>query len=58
MPNWHQDVKDVNDAIIKYGRLHTLYPTVKSAEQSQLKIKLRMKKWFLIKKVIPNFVII
>ena len=46
MPNWHQDVKDVNDAIIKYGRLHTLYSIVKSAEQSQLKIKLRMKKWF------------
>lgn len=46
MPNWHSDVKDVNDAIIKYGRLHTLYSIVKFAEQSQLKIKLRMKKWF------------
>ena len=46
MPNWHPEVKDVNDAIIKYGRLHTLYSIVKFAEQSQLKIKLRMKKWF------------
>lgn len=46
MPDWHQDVKDVNDAVRKYGRLHTLYSIVKFAEQSQLKIKLRMKKWF------------
>lgn len=46
MPSWHQDVKDVNDAVRKYGRLHTLYSIVKFAEQSQLKIKLRMKKWF------------
>jgi|SRR5210317_1783509 len=46
MPDWHQDIKDVNDAVLKYGRLHTLYSIVKFAEQSTLKIKLRMKKWF------------
>ncbi len=46
MPDWSQDVGDVNDAVRKYGRLHTLYSIVKNAEESQLKIKLRMKKWF------------
>jgi len=46
MPDWDQDVKDVNDAVCKYGRLHTLYTIIKNAEDSQLKTKLRMKKWF------------
>ena len=46
MPDWSQDIKDVNDAVRKYGRLYTLYTIVKNAEESQLKIKLRMKKWF------------
>ena len=46
MPDWSQDIEDVNDAVCKYGRLHTLYSIVKNAEESQLKIKLRMKKWF------------
>ena len=47
MPDWNHDIKDVNDAVCKYGRLHTLYSIVKNAEDSQLKIKLRMKKWFI-----------
>ena len=47
MPEWSQDIGDVNDAVRKYGRLHTLYSIVKNAEESQLKIKLRMKKWFI-----------
>ena len=46
MPDWSQDIGDANDAVRKYGRLHTLYSIVKNAEESQLKIKLRMKKWF------------
>ena len=45
MPEWDHNVKDINDAVIKYGRLHTLYSIVKHAENQQLKIKLRMKKW-------------
>ena len=47
MPDWSQDIGDANDAVRKYGRLHTLYSIVKNAEESQLKIKLRMKKWFI-----------
>ena len=46
MPDWSQDIGDANDAVRKYGRLHILYSIVKNAEESQLKIKLRMKKWF------------
>ena len=46
MPDWSQDIGDANDAVRKYGRLHTLYSIVKNAEESQLKIKLRLKKGF------------
>lgn len=46
MPEWHRDINDVGDAVAKYGRLYTLYSIVTAAEESPLKIKLRMKKWF------------
>ena len=46
MPEWHRDVNDVGDAVAKYGRLYTLYSIATAAEESPLKIKLRMKKWF------------
>jgi len=46
MPDWSDDVKDVNDAVIKYGRMYTLHTLVSSTEDSELKIKLRSKKWF------------
>ena len=46
MPNWHQDINDVNDAVNKYGKLYTLYSIINSAESSGLKIRLRSKKWF------------
>tara|TARA_B100000424_G_scaffold270473_2_gene269889 strand:+ start:392 stop:1417 length:1026 start_codon:yes stop_codon:yes gene_type:complete len=46
MPDWNDDVKDVNDAVIKYGRMYTLHTIVNSTEDSELKIKLRSKKWF------------
>ena len=46
IPEWPEDVKDVNDAILKYGRMFTLHTIVSYAEESELKIKLRSKKWF------------
>lgn len=46
MPEWDPDIKDISDAVAKYGRLYTLYSIVSAAESSPLKIKLRMKKWF------------
>lgn len=44
-PNWHQDIKDCNDAVCKYGRLFTLYTIFDAIETQELKIRLRMKQW-------------
>lgn len=46
MPEWAPDIKDVNDAVLRYGRLYTLYSIVSAAESSPLKIRLRAKKWY------------
>lgn len=46
MPDWPQGVKDVNDAMVKLGRLATLYLIVQAKESNSLKIQLKAKKWF------------
>ncbi len=46
MPDWGPGVKDVGDAVNKYGRLYTLYSIISSLETSPLKIRLRAKKWY------------
>jgi hypothetical protein len=46
MPEWKPGIKDVNDAVLAYGKLYTLYSIVTAAETSPLKIRLRAKKWF------------
>jgi DNA primase len=43
MPDWPDDVKDVNDAVIKYGRLATLLTIMAARETSKIKIELRKK---------------
>ena len=43
IPDWPQDVKDINDAVKKYGRLATLLTIMQSRETSKLKIELRKK---------------
>ena len=45
MPEWDTDVKDVNEAVQKYGKIYTLHSIVASAEWNELKIKLGAKKW-------------
>ena len=47
MPTWPDGVKDVNDAVKKLGRLHTLYKIVSETDDSELKIRLKAKQWFL-----------
>jgi len=47
MPSWPEGVKDVNDAVKKLGRLQTLYKIVSETEDTELKIKLKAKQWFL-----------
>ena len=46
MPDWSSDIKDIGDAVNKYGRLYTLYSIASAAEYSPLKIRLKAKKWF------------
>jgi hypothetical protein len=46
MPDWPAGVKDVNDAVMKLGRLATLYLIMSAKESNSLKIQLRAKKWF------------
>jgi hypothetical protein len=43
MPNWPVDVKDVNDAVIRWGRLATLLTIMQARETSKIKIELRKK---------------
>jgi hypothetical protein len=43
MPEWDEDVKDVNDAVIKYGRLGALLTIMQAKETSKIKIELRKK---------------
>jgi hypothetical protein len=43
MPDWPPGVKDVNDAVIRLGRLGTLITIMQSRETSKIKIELRKK---------------
>jgi hypothetical protein len=43
IPDWGEDCKDVNDAVIKYGRLATLITIMQSRETSKIKIELRKR---------------
>ena len=44
IPNWEDDVKDVNDAVVKYGKLPVLLSILSSATTSKIKIELQRKK--------------
>ncbi len=44
LPDWDSDVKDVNDAVVKYGKLPTLLSILQSATNSKIKIEMRRKK--------------
>jgi len=44
MPEWPSDVKDVNDAVIRWGRLATLLTIMQARETSKIKIELRRKR--------------
>jgi len=43
MPEWPDGVKDVNDAVIRWGRLATLLTIMQAKETSKIKIQLRKK---------------
>lgn len=43
MPEWPSDVKDVNDAVKRYGRLATLITIMQARETSRIKIELKRR---------------
>jgi hypothetical protein len=44
-PEWEDDVKDVNDAVVRYGKLFTIKNIIDAKETSTLKINLKRKKY-------------
>jgi len=44
IPEWDDNVKDVNDAVVKYGKLPALLSILSSATASKIKIELQRKK--------------
>jgi hypothetical protein len=45
-PDWESGIKDVADAVTKYGHTFAMKSILSSTEQFSLKIKLMTKKWF------------
>jgi hypothetical protein len=43
MPPWPDDIKDVNDSVVRYGRVATLLTIFENRETSRIKIELRKK---------------
>ena len=43
MPNWDAEVKDVADAVQRYGRLFVIVDAIKTAQQGQIKINMAKK---------------
>ena len=44
LPPWEDDIKDVADAVKRYGRLYTLFTILQYKEDSKIKIQLLQKK--------------
>jgi len=44
IPNWADDVKDANDAVVKYGKLPTLLSILQNATNSKIKIEMQRRK--------------
>jgi DNA primase len=44
LPDWGNDIKDANDAVLKYGKLPTLLSILQSATNSKIKIEMQRNK--------------
>jgi len=44
LPNWEPGIKDVNDAVVKYGKLPTLLSILENATMSKIKLEIQRKK--------------
>lgn len=49
IPNWGEDIKDPNDAVVKYGKLPTLLSILQNTTNSKIKIEMQRRK--LVKRV-------
>ena len=45
-PEWQSDIKDVNDAVQRYGKLFTIKTIIDARQTNSLKINLLRKKWY------------
>ena len=45
MPDWAPGIKDVNDAVLFYGKITTLWMILNNKLNTELKIRLRLKNW-------------
>ena len=43
LPNFEKDVKDINDAVVKYGKVPTVLSILQNATKSKIKIEMRRK---------------
>ncbi len=43
MPNWDDDVKDVADAVLRYGKLFVIVDAIKTAQKGAIKINMAKK---------------
>jgi hypothetical protein len=44
IPDWGDDIKDANEALLKFGRMPTLLSIIQSATNSKIKIEMKRKK--------------
>lgn len=44
IPDWHPGIKDINDAVIKYGRLSTVLSILKSATNNKIKVEMKRRR--------------
>jgi DNA primase len=45
LPEWDSRVKDVNDAVVKYGKLPTLLSILQSTTTSRIKLQMYKRKF-------------
>ena len=45
MPPWHEGIKDVNNAVLKYGKILTMQAILKHTHDTNTKIKVNEKLW-------------
>jgi hypothetical protein len=43
MPPWPDNIKDVNDSVVRYGQLATLLTIFENRETSRIKIEMRKR---------------